>query len=410
MSVIAEKRYTSVAIILHWLIAILIFLQIAGGVWMTNATDADQKLLFTTFQLHKTFGLIILALSIARIIWRLAHPAPPLPFGMTAFERFAAIAAHWLFYGAMFAIPLSGWIMVSVSATGIPTFFFMIEALPFLHLPIGTDWSADERHAVEVIFKQAHFILAALTVLLFFAHVGAALKHQFIARDNLIARMVVSDKTEPQTPAKTGPGIFAFGLAALFLAFGLVGGRLAPAGAPPAQTTELSAPVKASDWIIDQEQSSLGFTLTFQNNPVTGSFSTWQAAVSFSPDAPDTASARVEIATGSVTISDGYLNGQSTGADGFDSANHPTAVFESTGVRDLGDGRFEMDGNLTLKDSTSPLIVAFTFSETDGIATVSGTGTLDRREFAMGTSAAADEQWLKFPVELNFELTASRAE
>lgn len=407
MSEVNDKRYTRVAIILHWMIAFLILLQIASGVWMTKIANPDQAYLFTTFQLHKTFGLIVLALSCARIIWKLFHPGPPLPDGMTPFERFAAEAAHWLFYGAMFAIPLSGWLMVSVSATGIPTFFFMIEALPFFHLPIGTEWSAEQKHAAEGVLKEAHFILTVLTVLLLFAHVGAALKHQFIAKDNILARMIASKKSQPQTAPKPMVGVVAFGLSALILGAGLFGGQFGTGSTIEAVELSNSEP---SGWDIDYENSTLGFSLVFQNRPVTASFATWQGSVNFDPDALQTSNARVEIASASVTINDGYLNGQATSDDGFAASAFPTIVFESTAIRSLGDQNYEMDGQLTLKDITAPLTIAFSFEESDGSARVTGSSILDRREFNMGMSSAPDEQWLAFSVDLQFEILAQRTE
>ena len=83
------QRYTAVAIVLHWAIALAIFGMIALGWWMGDALEdsATQAQAIAAFQLHKSIGLSVLVLSLARLGWRLINPPPPLPAGMKAWER-----------------------------------------------------------------------------------------------------------------------------------------------------------------------------------------------------------------------------------------------------------------------------------------------------------------------------------
>src|SRR5262245_22666540 len=90
-------RYGAVAMTLHWLIAALILFMLGLGLFMTRLEDTDPRT-FPLFQLHKSIGLTILVLSLARLGWRLANPIPPLPVGMAAWESFAARGTHAVFY------------------------------------------------------------------------------------------------------------------------------------------------------------------------------------------------------------------------------------------------------------------------------------------------------------------------
>src|SRR5215470_17346464 len=115
------QRYTSVAIVLHWTIAVMILGMIAAGWWMTRgeglSAAAPGTVRFAVFQLHKSFGITILLLSLARLAWRLFNPPPPDPPSLSVWEKTAALAVHWAFYGLMIVLPLTGWAVVSSSPT-----------------------------------------------------------------------------------------------------------------------------------------------------------------------------------------------------------------------------------------------------------------------------------------------------
>ncbi len=128
-----DKRYGKVAMILHWVIALLIIGQLAGGTFFTSlsfATHSELRISLT--QTHKAIGLTILALSVFRLIWRLTHKAPALPGGMSVFERLAAKFTHIVFYGLIIALPISGWLMVSPYKNDI-SFNVTIHFVTFIH-------------------------------------------------------------------------------------------------------------------------------------------------------------------------------------------------------------------------------------------------------------------------------------
>lgn len=184
----ARTRYTGIAIILHWVIAIAIFALIGFGLWMTDAIHAPETKAqaFVVYQWHKSLGLTVLALVFLRLIWRLFYPPPPLPHSMPAWEKLAASISHRLFYVLMIAMPLLGWAMVSASPFGLPTMYFGLFEWPHIV------WLVDieDKKPVEAIFKSAHRAGAYLLMALIGLHIAAALKHWIVDRDEIIGRML----------------------------------------------------------------------------------------------------------------------------------------------------------------------------------------------------------------------------
>jgi len=182
----ARSSYSRTAIALHWLIALLVVGNFAGGLLMGDLLDsadpADRRLGFAIVQLHKSVGLGILLLSLLRLGVRLTAGAPMLPGHMTSTERVLARLTHWGFYAVMILVPFSGWVMVSTSPLGLPTFWFGLFEWP--HLPLGMN------KAISGAASQAHEIMAFIGAGLLVLHVGGALKHHFMDRDDVLARML----------------------------------------------------------------------------------------------------------------------------------------------------------------------------------------------------------------------------
>lgn len=184
-----SKAYTPVAIALHWVLAIAIISMVFMGWYMEDlreqlltggpATIAEVQSLYN---LHKTVGLIILALSLFRLVWRLTHPGPGLPEGMKAWEKHLATATHWLFYVLIIGLPIGGW--MASSASPFPSYLFNNPELAIPRLPVPQETGFEEA------MGSAHGAGAWAILLLTALHIGAALKHQFIDRDNLLARMI----------------------------------------------------------------------------------------------------------------------------------------------------------------------------------------------------------------------------
>ncbi|WP_440957599.1 cytochrome b [Oceanicaulis sp. LC35] len=184
----ASSRYTTVAIILHWLIAAMLISLIFVGWWMEDlgaaARAGEVSFDFTrgVYNWHKTAGILVLVLSLVRLGWRLTHPAPALPSGMKPWEAFAAKAIHKLFYVVMIGLPLIGWLMVSNSS--LPTRLFNIEGFNLPGLPVP-----DSEFLHEAL-ESAHGAGAWVIIVLLALHAGAALKHHIIERDGVLTRML----------------------------------------------------------------------------------------------------------------------------------------------------------------------------------------------------------------------------
>jgi cytochrome b561 len=146
------------------------------GVYMHELPFSMTRL--KLFNWHKWAGVTILALSAARLLWRLTH-RPPADPPMPAWQARSAHAAHWALYALFFAVPLAGW--AYSSAAGFPIVLFGMLPLP--------DFVAPDRAFSEAI-KPLHGTLAWSLAAVVVVHVGAALKHQFVDRDGLLLRMM----------------------------------------------------------------------------------------------------------------------------------------------------------------------------------------------------------------------------
>ncbi|OJX28809.1 MAG: cytochrome b [Burkholderiales bacterium 68-12] len=174
-------RYHGLAIALHWLLALMLVAMFGVGVYMVDLPVSPQRL--KLYNWHKWAGIAVLALSLVRLLWRLARPAPPLPASvlqaMPGWQRQAHQATHVLMYLLFFAVPLAGW--AYSSAAGFPVVWFGRIALPDF-VPVSK--------ALADAFQLAHSVLAMSLALLVLAHVAAALKHHWVDRDGLLARML----------------------------------------------------------------------------------------------------------------------------------------------------------------------------------------------------------------------------
>lgn len=170
-------HYTRTAVTLHWIIALLIFTAFPLGVYMHELPLSPYKL--RLYSWHKWAGVTIFLLALLRILWRATHRPPPLPAAMPSWEKFAAHAVHYLLYALILVIPLSGWLMSS--AKGVQTVWFGVLPLPDL---VSKDKELGD--LLKAVHQSLNFLLLGLVI----AHIGAALKHHFIQRDDTLVRML----------------------------------------------------------------------------------------------------------------------------------------------------------------------------------------------------------------------------
>lgn len=174
---VGATRYSTVAIILHWVIAVLVIVN-----WRLAeaAEHIEGPAAAVYMNPHKAIGISVLALTVLRIVWRLMNPPPPLRSDMATWERVLAKTVHALFYLLLIAIPLLGWIASSSFGYGVDYFgLFQIPALPVANDPAAGKW-------VIGLHKAAWTPFLILIVL----HVLGALKHHFLDRDGELGRMI----------------------------------------------------------------------------------------------------------------------------------------------------------------------------------------------------------------------------
>ena len=171
-----ENRFGIIAILLHWVMAILIIALTLLGLYMVRIPISIQKLQF--YGWHKEFGILGLMLVIVRLMWRLRNINPSLE-SIPPWEEFAARTVHWTFYFFMFAMPISGWLITSSS--DLPVSFFGFFTLPNLVV-------ASESH--RIFYSKIHEWLGYALIVVFCMHTAAALKHHFINKDLILRRML----------------------------------------------------------------------------------------------------------------------------------------------------------------------------------------------------------------------------
>lgn len=187
----APQAFHPLARLLHWTMALLILAMLFVGVGMvTTVSEKHQWLL----ALHRPLGAAIFVLALIRIGVRLRFKPPALPADMPALMQFVAHASHWVLYGMMLAMPLIGWAMLS--AGGYPIMLGHSWHLP----PI-----APANGVLFAWLREAHGYLAYLFFLTILGHMGAALYHALIRRDEVFPSMTVgfpSHDAQPKPPAE----------------------------------------------------------------------------------------------------------------------------------------------------------------------------------------------------------------
>lgn len=172
-----EPGYSATARLFHWVVAALILIMLPIGIVMANVNvGPGQDVLY---HLHRSIGVILLPLMLARLVYRLKHPPPPLPATVPATQRLAAGVTHWALYAIVLLQAMVGWI--ATSAYRAPIWVFWMLELP----PI---WPVD-RPFSEMMFGVHRGMGFALAVLLAL-HVGAALFHHFVLKDVVLRRML----------------------------------------------------------------------------------------------------------------------------------------------------------------------------------------------------------------------------
>lgn len=185
----AGSRYTHTAIVLHWLIAALVIINVVLAWSFDFWPDAYAQSATDT---HKSFGIFVLGLAVVRLLWRLGHPPPPFPRKLPRWERLGVRTVHIALYVMIFGMPLSGWLYDSAwkDAPSYPIHFFGLFDMPRIgfiaHLPSAL------KEKVDAFFGTVHVWTSYVLYGLFLGHVVGALKRQFRDKEPELQRMMFS--------------------------------------------------------------------------------------------------------------------------------------------------------------------------------------------------------------------------
>ena len=168
-------RYSTIAIIFHWLLAVVIPGMLGLGWYMVSIEETSEAPWY--FNLHKSIGIVIAATVLLRLMWRMSHRTPPLPTHVPRWQASASKASHLLLYGCLLAMP----------AFGLGGALFNEDGLSFFGLRL-TSFLLPNKAISEVLFS-VHSVIAWILVGLITLHVLAALKHLLIEKDGVFQRM-----------------------------------------------------------------------------------------------------------------------------------------------------------------------------------------------------------------------------
>jgi cytochrome b561 len=179
-------RYTRTAVVLHWLVAVLMLVNVALGL---SADSLAQRWVRPAIDLHKSIGITVLGLALLRLLWRFAHRPPSLPADYAVWERRASHAAHFLLYLLIFALPLSGWLHDSAWKDAATHPLRLFGMLPWPRIGWITALSPDLKEHLHALFGGWHVAFAYALYALLALHIAGALKHQFVDRHAELQRM-----------------------------------------------------------------------------------------------------------------------------------------------------------------------------------------------------------------------------
>ncbi|MDM7931191.1 cytochrome b/b6 domain-containing protein [Tabrizicola sp.] len=393
-----ERSFGTVTRAFHWLTALLILTAMPLGIIANRLPfDTAEALAFKAdlFSVHKTIGIAAFLLGLARILWALAerHPAPLHPDRKP--ELTLAGAVHWVLYISLVAVPLSGWVHHAAVTGFAPILWPFGQTLPFV----------PQSETVAAMAGATHWVFTKLMGLAILLHVLGALKHHLIDKDATLVRML-RGTTAPDQPKHARRT--ATPLAAALLVY-VAGAGFAYMMTPTTTVIVAAAtathPQTSGNWVV--QDGTLKFSVRQMGAEVTGSFANWAADIRFVETPTDGRHGAVTVTIDTASLTIGSVTKQAQEPEFFDIASHPTATFTAA-ILPVPTG-YVADGSLTLRGMEQPVALPFTLEISGDEARMSGTVTLDRRDFDMGGSYG-DEASVGFAVVVAVELVAERVQ
>lgn len=390
-----EDRYNAVARFFHWVIAFLVVFMLGLGLTMGGVDFGVPR--SSVYDLHKSLGLLVLFLALARLIWRFASAPPEALDTHARWERILAKAAHAFLYFAIIAMPLSGWLM-SDAAGRPPTFFGM--PVPRL---------LEHNDSLRNIFGAAHGLIAWGLIVVIGLHIAGALKHHIIDKDATLRRMA----GKRLGWLKAVITFLVLDILVMAGAFVILKNSVSPAQTQAVrETTAAPMNLSSDQWRIDTENSTVKFTSSAFGTAFTGEFKTFDGVILFDPANLDDARADIIINMDQIASGDAERDTMIVNNDWFAAADFPQARFTTQTIQSLGGNDYVAIGDLSIRDVTMPVSVPFTldFSEdtANHIARMHGQISLDRLDFGVGQGEWQATEVVPDAVSVTIDLTATQ--
>lgn len=394
-----DDRYGIVSRFFHWAVALLILILLSVGFSLESLPYSPFK--GTVYGIHKSFGMVVLILAVARIFWKGLTPQPHHLASHARWEVVLAKVVHILLYFGMIVMPMSGWVMSSAGQHAVP--FFWLFNLP----PI----TGPDEHLSE--FAEGVHGLAAYALLVAVGlHYTGAVKHHLIHRDATLARMGGN-----LIVAVIGAVLLAAPVG--IIAFSVLSGpeqeEMQGSGAASqqeaAQSQEQAAdetfPVTAAPlWKIDKAVTKISVDFMQYGQSVKGSFDAFDGVIRFDPANLPESLADIRIQSASLSTGDAGRDDQAKGAEWFDAAKYPEIHFTARRFAHEGDNRYNAAGTLKIRDVAQDVTLPFTLDIKEGRAVMKASITLSRHDFGVGQGEWAKDDVIGRDVSIGIALEA----
>lgn len=391
----SDDRFGAVSKTFHWVIAFLILGLIPVGFGMGLIPNSPLK--FEVYAMHKSFGLLVFFLGLARLAWRFFSPAPDRLSTHQGWERALASASHFWLYICMIGMPLSGWLMSSANEFSVP---FFGAQLPHI---IG------KNEELAPLFRQTHTILGYSLFVILGLHIAGALKHHILDRDETLQRM---------SWRKAGLGLAAILilLAGASYVLSVTGiyrtvmeekAEASDSAATKAESSETdAAATSANSWQIVTEKSTVNFKVALYGAEFTTEIKDISGDIIFDPDNLEASDVRVRVGTQNLHSGDENRDANMKGKEWLDSENYPDVWFVADKIEKSENDNYVAIGTLSVRGKAMPLILPFTLSLKNSAAHMTGSVNLNRLDYEIGTGNWSDEQTVGHNVSVQIDLSA----
>ena len=359
----STTRYSKVAIILHWCIAIGILAMLISGLLIYQEWLSDAAL-FRLFQWHKSLGVVLLLLIILRILWRLLHSPPKLPSTFNTLQLRASTFGHIALYLLLVLMPMSGWLIVSTSELQVPTLVFNV--FKWSHIPVP-ELFVESSHTIA---NSLHFYGSIIFTALITGHIAMVFKHRQQGI-NLLSRM-------PFTRISLSIVVIF-----VMIIFTL---SLNTTSSTPSQALSSS-----------NQTGEIQFNGVHAGNDFSGQFQQWTLNTRFDPKTQSLNAFELVINASSFTTGNTFYDETLREEDWFDPDNYPEISFIASNFNQLSSSETMIVGTLTVKNTQVPLEFTATINDQNRIDT---TFTLSRLQLGLGRNADPDAEWVDDNIEL----------